>query len=841
MIGVYLAQSTCIFPRQYYLHRGDLVFVLAYSAAQVHVCSQMYAPNLPSVVSVLAAGGKTPIPTPVPSGAASTNTDYSSVAGLATPAARGTGSTLLHSKKLVQRSSFLALSGLSLDSRSRTGRRREQESALQLAKLYHLTGGDMGSDRHTPRPIPDADEAKRDDRGAQDDGGAFVGGDRVSALLGSGREVAVPAALARVQSARDVVLWGGGGSLSARPTQRRRSLQDVFGDAISGSAEAHTVAGLRDAKHTSEPVAIDDVVVDAVVDDGDESEESDGDANGVSGGSKTVSFHPKSGTAADRSARTIGSKSPPQPPLQRMTPEDLMERASPRLAPSVPAAAGNGAGESKSERRNSDRPSVFGTRSGRSRGAKLPELLYDFVPEMMSAEAVAATTRPSPAQFWVNEAPQPLSAATRVSVDTPSLKGHVIICGDLSNADLLVPTLRTKHCRNPPVVVLVHVEPPPTAVWNVLQWFPGIWFIRGVASKHTVLQRAGVARAKHVLVLPQHTDTSASAGANDGMPRGSAVLAAVTPSIPAAGADLPSGGSHRPRGVDDGGMQVNLPAGGAHGRAVAGTMLEESGTSGLQEDWAAATGTVIGDGDEELQDFDKLVVLLSVRTAYISATEQGAHVGALPQAEGLVPLHHLPLAAGEFDDVHDPGSGRLRNFATHDETYASVRSGSSYPTDHGTATGARPPAASLHGIPHATVVLNHSRNVRFLLSCIASSDSGKPETMPAEHKAQLHDFLDIDRTTKGHWHTAKHYADPAFAAGHMVRIASCPHTHPPQGNRPLTPAVRALNAQTAERMFVGMAAQAYYNPYLFSCACSFAMWLNAARAVLCADSTAGLQ
>ena len=83
------------------------------------------------------------------------------------------------------------------------------------------------------------------------------------------------------------------------------------------------------------------------------------------------------------------------------------------------------------------------------------------------------------------------------------LNNHIIICGIGNNLKNLIMPLRASSMRNQqyPIVIMDKEEHIPLEIWKEIEYYPDIYYIQGNPMKSKDLQKAGIKRAKGVIIL----------------------------------------------------------------------------------------------------------------------------------------------------------------------------------------------------------------------------------------------------------------------------------------------------------------------------------------------------
>ena len=90
------------------------------------------------------------------------------------------------------------------------------------------------------------------------------------------------------------------------------------------------------------------------------------------------------------------------------------------------------------------------------------------------------------------------------SVDKmPVAKDHIIICGICHNLIDLIKPLRSKKLPKSilPTIVILSKELPDEKLWSTISYFEHIYLVQGDAMEKSDLKRAGIRKAKHVIIL----------------------------------------------------------------------------------------------------------------------------------------------------------------------------------------------------------------------------------------------------------------------------------------------------------------------------------------------------
>ena len=87
------------------------------------------------------------------------------------------------------------------------------------------------------------------------------------------------------------------------------------------------------------------------------------------------------------------------------------------------------------------------------------------------------------------------------------LEHHIIVCGITINLKNLLMPLRAASMKNQqyPIVILDKGEHVPSGIWKEIQYYPDIYYIQGNPIKSKDLQKAGIKKAKAVIILSKST------------------------------------------------------------------------------------------------------------------------------------------------------------------------------------------------------------------------------------------------------------------------------------------------------------------------------------------------
>ena len=87
------------------------------------------------------------------------------------------------------------------------------------------------------------------------------------------------------------------------------------------------------------------------------------------------------------------------------------------------------------------------------------------------------------------------------------LDNHIIVCGIGLNLKNLVMPLRASSMKNQqyPIVIIDKAEHIPSEIWKEIQYFPDIYYIQGNPIKSKDLHKAGIKKAKAVIILSKST------------------------------------------------------------------------------------------------------------------------------------------------------------------------------------------------------------------------------------------------------------------------------------------------------------------------------------------------
>lgn len=108
--------------------------------------------------------------------------------------------------------------------------------------------------------------------------------------------------------------------------------------------------------------------------------------------------------------------------------------------------------------------------------------------------------------------------------EMPYVDNHIIIIGKaLSNLyDLILP-LRAKNLGPLMHIIIVYPADFPISVWQRISIFESIWIVRGSALEEADFRRAGIFKAKHVILLADASDNTK--GASDALVDADAIFA----------------------------------------------------------------------------------------------------------------------------------------------------------------------------------------------------------------------------------------------------------------------------------------------------------------------------
>ena len=103
--------------------------------------------------------------------------------------------------------------------------------------------------------------------------------------------------------------------------------------------------------------------------------------------------------------------------------------------------------------------------------------------------------------FFVTVLPRTKKQAKNFSPEI--LNNHIIICGIGINLKNILLPLRSTSMRNQqyPVVIMDKNESIPDEIWKEIEYFPDIYYIQGNPMKNKDLQKAGIKRAKAIIIL----------------------------------------------------------------------------------------------------------------------------------------------------------------------------------------------------------------------------------------------------------------------------------------------------------------------------------------------------
>ena len=87
------------------------------------------------------------------------------------------------------------------------------------------------------------------------------------------------------------------------------------------------------------------------------------------------------------------------------------------------------------------------------------------------------------------------------------LDNHIIVCGIGLNLKNLLMPLRASSMKNQqyPIVIIDKAEHIPSEIWKEIQYFPDIYYIQGNPIKSKDLHKAGINKAKAVIILSKST------------------------------------------------------------------------------------------------------------------------------------------------------------------------------------------------------------------------------------------------------------------------------------------------------------------------------------------------
>jgi potassium large conductance calcium-activated channel subfamily M alpha protein 1 len=90
------------------------------------------------------------------------------------------------------------------------------------------------------------------------------------------------------------------------------------------------------------------------------------------------------------------------------------------------------------------------------------------------------------------------------------LKNHIIVCGIGLNLKNLLMPLRASSMRNHqyPIVIMDKKEHIPIEIWKEIEYYPDVYYMQGNPMKSRDLQKAGIKKAKAVIILSKSTSNN---------------------------------------------------------------------------------------------------------------------------------------------------------------------------------------------------------------------------------------------------------------------------------------------------------------------------------------------
>ena len=90
------------------------------------------------------------------------------------------------------------------------------------------------------------------------------------------------------------------------------------------------------------------------------------------------------------------------------------------------------------------------------------------------------------------------------------LKNHIIVCGMGLNLKNLLMPLRASSMKNQqyPIVIMDKKEHIPNEIWKEIEYYPDVYYMQGNPMKSKDLQRAGIKRAKAVIILSKMSSSN---------------------------------------------------------------------------------------------------------------------------------------------------------------------------------------------------------------------------------------------------------------------------------------------------------------------------------------------
>ena len=112
--------------------------------------------------------------------------------------------------------------------------------------------------------------------------------------------------------------------------------------------------------------------------------------------------------------------------------------------------------------------------------------------------------------FFYTVLPRTISKAENVTPE--KLQNHIIILGIGLNLKNLIMPLRASSMKNYqyPILIMDKKEHIPIEIWKEIEYYPDIYYMQGNPMKNRDLQRAGVKKAKAVIILSKLTSNSES-------------------------------------------------------------------------------------------------------------------------------------------------------------------------------------------------------------------------------------------------------------------------------------------------------------------------------------------
>ena len=118
-----------------------------------------------------------------------------------------------------------------------------------------------------------------------------------------------------------------------------------------------------------------------------------------------------------------------------------------------------------------------------------------------AAQKIIEHTSNQSQKFLYTVLPRTQFEAESFSIDT--MENHIIVCGIGFNLKNLLMPLRASSMKNQqyPILIIDKYEHIPSEIWKEIQYYPDIYYIQGNPIKSKDLNKAGIKKAKAVIIL----------------------------------------------------------------------------------------------------------------------------------------------------------------------------------------------------------------------------------------------------------------------------------------------------------------------------------------------------